>query len=1011
MLSRPFLLMALVAGLFLSPSGAQEVSWNPPPVYAQKMQRLLTPLEPLMKAAPSEEEKKGEGVVLIDEDLYLTAEDGKRILVEHFAALALTDSGAESLARTERYYQKSRHRMHVVLARTIQPDGKKQAVKKETVFIQTPQRNADDALYDDGAEAVLIFPNVKAGCAIEYITVCEETQTRIPGEYTAMYDFAGGWPVRRYVRRLEMPDALAARLRITPLGSGVPEPMSSREGGFTAWKWERSAAPALHAEAGHAPVDQRGPCVFLTTLPDWNAFLHWYVPLANRRMVADGKLKALVSEWTKDAKTPRESLDLITAKVAGEVRYAGLEFNECDLEPHAAPEVWEHQYGDCKDKASLLCTLLREKGITAHMALVNTEHTGRVERRSPDFRHFNHAICVAELPGGLVFIDPTISGAPAGMLSPSDTDREVLLVKEPEQWLRTPAQRAGSYHLDVDAAMAADGSLSGWVTLKGEGYIGNLYAEYERTGTKDQLRNRLTKHTEAAYPGARVVDVKPSQRNMATGHYEVQGYFTVPAAGSLTLGFPYSVKMLPNPGDTEGRQTDMTPWMEDTGTSSTITLPAGYTTQLPPPHEMESSFASARASWERTEKGLKATLEYKAKTARIPAADCAAFGRSVETLRTWITKPLTITVSDKAQAEMKKAVGEDGLGDFPVMPTGQGQLNFVEEKFPENGNQMLRRKAFEKALALFPRDAATQFNGAVRLAWIDIVEDKYEAALRRLKAPLETGRAAVSLEELRLGEYVNAIALTNLGKTEEALAIFDPMAVQEGVSNHRRSWAHYQRALIHKRGDRGKALAALKDGLALDGENAGSLLAVLADIRMQKDQSAEFKKELAAWLEKETDGQGEAMTLLAHTAREWITERPRDATALIGVLSSSGEASRFGETFSKALAAARLASQNAGVTAEISGELKKFLEEHPEGVPKAEVPEGLNEAEPYLVEMKKVMGADQNGAVSLAWALEFMRRFPASDQFPETLRKAVAFENVREDNAKATKPGILMREL
>lgn len=1010
-----FRLLSFAAVLILAAPAAvaQEVSWSPPPVYAERLQKHLTPVEPLRAAAAHANEKDRDGVVLVDEELQIILPDARRIIVEHMAMLAVTDAGAESLGRTERYFQKTRHSPHLALAQTILPDGKTQPVKKEGVFIQTPQREADAALYDDSSEIVIIFPSVKAGCVVEWITVVEETKARIPGEYTSLYDLQGGWPVRKLVRRVEMPDALAQRMKFTPLGSGVPEAeRTAGANGHAVFTWSRSNVPGMHAEQDRAPLSQTGPCVFLTTLPDWNAFLNWYVPRADQSAVADDRLKALADEWTKDAKTPRDVVKALGTKVANDVRYVGLEFNDCDIEPHPAPEVWEHQYGDCKDKSSLLVALLRHKGIKAHMALINTEHTGRVERRSPDYRHFNHAIAVAHLEDGPFFIDATISGAEPGTLSPGDCDREVLLVSQPEQWLRTPAQRAGGYGLDFEAALAADGSLSGWATLRAAGFIGALYADYERTSTRDQVRGRLSRQAAQRWEGARVVDVKPGVRDAAAGTYEVSGYFTVPATGSLTLAFPCPAGLLPDPGDPKDRETDFTVWLEDLVTASTITLPEGYSAELPGPVNIDGAFASGRAAWEKTDKGLRAVLEYRPKTAVIRAADVAAFSAMLAPLRTWLSKPLTIAVSDKARAAMPRK-DDDGLGDFPVMPTGEGQLNLVNEKFPDTGNHDLRRRALEKTLTLFPQDKATQFKATVQIAWLDVQADKDADALRRLKAPLESGRGAVDVEEVALAEYVQAIALNGDGKPDEALPILERMMAQDGLSAWRRAYAAYQRGWMLRTKDRAQAIKVLNEGIALAAGNEDDLFSVLAVVRMEGNEHAELEKELLAWLEQKPQNAAAVLTALANyglTLAGSSAEKEKPA-AIITILEKAGAPESFGEEFAAALAKLKSGASTNAALALLDKQVKEYLESVKDTLPKADVPAGLKDAAEFRKEAQSVADTDTTGEKSARWELEYLRRFAPDEYYGTALRRAAAFLNYAEQQQEKKEASPLLLKL
>ena len=56
-----------------------------------------------------------------------------------------------------------------------------------------------------------------------------------------------------------------------------------------------------------------------------------------------------------------------------EFRYIGIAFGVERYQPHFAAEVLANQYGDCKDKHTLLASLLNAAGIKAYPALISTE--------------------------------------------------------------------------------------------------------------------------------------------------------------------------------------------------------------------------------------------------------------------------------------------------------------------------------------------------------------------------------------------------------------------------------------------------------------------------------------------------------------------------------------------------------------------------------------------------------------------------------------------------------------
>jgi len=101
--------------------------------------------------------------------------------------------------------------------------------------------------------------------------------------------------------------------------------------------------------------------------------------------------------------------------------------------PHAATDVFGNRYGDCKDKATLLCTMLQAIGVEAHVVLVNYRAP---TQNSPEWpsAQFNHAIVAiqaTETPppgwtsvrsGGkdYVLFDPTDDEVPLGLLPIED---------------------------------------------------------------------------------------------------------------------------------------------------------------------------------------------------------------------------------------------------------------------------------------------------------------------------------------------------------------------------------------------------------------------------------------------------------------------------------------------------------------------------------------------------------------------------------------------------------------
>lgn len=998
--------------LTLAALHAQPVSTRPPKDYASTVAPLLTPLEKALKDAGEPPKEAENGWIILDEEIHHIRADGTRLFVRHQICRAISQSGAETLGREVESYRLSSQSPHLALARSIQPDGRRQDVRPEACFLQTPQREADYDLYNDSGEMVIIFSNVKPGTVTEFITVIEEKKPRIPGHYTSYHGFRFGWPVRFMRAITDLPADYAKRLTLTPLGAGVPQPeIKTLAKGRQRWTWQMERTPPSFGEPGRAPFDQTGPLVRLNTLKDWTEFVTWYRPLVEKQLKLGKKLEAEVEKWTAQATTPREILDILHRHVANDVRYVGLEFGGCDIEPHTASEVWEHQYGDCKDKAALLVAMLRHKKVPAHLVLVNTEHLGRVERRCTDWRAFNHAILVADLPDGPVFCDPTIEGSPAGMLAPSSAERDVLVISAPERWMRTPEQKAGSYAMNLDAKLSSTGELSGWATLEADGYVGNYYRNLEATNTRQQLKERLQNLIEDIWQGASVIDVKTMPQQPGTP-YQLQAFFIVPPGGSPSLRFPFDASFLPDFGTGEGRETDAFLWRDINRTRSVITLPPGLRpTSLPPPLTVQNEHGSGFARWNLDGGKLRAELNFDVKSTRLPAGEVKGFMSELATLRAWLDKPVTLQALEGTDAPAQETPA-DPLADFPRMPSAEGQLDLVAERFPLNGDLKLRRAAYEKAIEFFPKDARARFLAETQIAYIEYMEKKYAEAVRRLRGLLDSPKGEIPADDRALASYVLAISLRELKQDTEALALLDALIADKAISAFRRAWSLTVRSQMLEEKEPEKALQAARDGLALHSGDVDLLLQRVCLLRAKLKQADGLKTDLQAFLEKETQQTAQQMRTLASSVNDYALEKPAEARLIASVLAPLGKEDVFGKEFAQSLASAEVRAKTQGQFTDIRARLQAWLAAHPESMPAWDVPAKLKTPEDFIQAIDEALKRETNDWAELTrLSVELLTRFEPGSWYGERLWKAVTYIELLDRKEVTAEPPPLMIQL
>src|SRR5205823_9470712 len=130
--------------------------------------------------------------------------------------------------------------------------------------------------------------------------------------------------------------------------------------------------------------------------------------------------------------------------VQEDIRYVAIELGIGGWQPHPASDVFTHRYGDCKDKATLMSSMLSAIGVESYYVVINTER-GSITGDTPAHNGFDHAILAIKLPEGvndssllatyqhpklgkLLLFDPTNELTPFGQIGGYLQDNYGLLV-------------------------------------------------------------------------------------------------------------------------------------------------------------------------------------------------------------------------------------------------------------------------------------------------------------------------------------------------------------------------------------------------------------------------------------------------------------------------------------------------------------------------------------------------------------------------------------------------------
>ncbi|HLP24565.1 MAG TPA: DUF3857 domain-containing protein, partial [Acidobacteriota bacterium] len=440
MLSRAAWWCALLILGFISAHAAESVSRKPPAIYAKQIAPLLTPLEKALAARTAFPDAKTNGIVLLDETVHFRDDAGVNYVVFHDISLARSNAAEKVMGNRVYSFDREHDSVFLISAATIGPDGKRQELGERAAFIQSPQREADNGLYTSEQELNLIFPNIAAGAVTEAIVLIREDKPVFPGQFATSYPFALGWPVAQFRLVADFPADFMARVHTVKSTEQAPEPQIQKLGKRTRHTWSRELVKEIDWEASGPELRFRAPTVWLSTIDSWDEVTAWFSELAASRTTLGAELEKNLAEWTRGLTDRHAIVDRLASIVANDVRYTGLEFGLAGYQPYPCEKVWANRYGDCKDKANLLRALLARQGIASHFLLLKSGGLGRVEKRSPSWKQFNHVIlAIEDGTGGLWYRDTTLRHLPPDHLPVGDAARDVLLVRDGKaEWQRTP---------------------------------------------------------------------------------------------------------------------------------------------------------------------------------------------------------------------------------------------------------------------------------------------------------------------------------------------------------------------------------------------------------------------------------------------------------------------------------------------------------------------------------------------------------------------------------------------
>lgn len=287
-------------------------------------------------------------------------------------------------------------------------DGKKiDKLAKADIKVVNEEPGLSEFQIYDYSQAIIILDDVRKGDRLDM----EYSLTGfnpIYGKFDHTIGFASYTPILNHYTSVLMP---ASRKLLYTEYNKAPQPKITKKDGMTIFDW-----PVLHVKSykseGNTPGWYRDhKYVELSEYNSWEEVAKWATSVMDnhQRSLPDGLTKK-IAEWKKAANgSDTRFAEKVLRFVQDDIRYLGIEVGAYTHQPHEPSRTFNNRYGDCKDKALLMATILRSENIPAEMVLVNTTRGEHISEELPSSGTFNHVILRMHIGDETYYVDPTMT--------------------------------------------------------------------------------------------------------------------------------------------------------------------------------------------------------------------------------------------------------------------------------------------------------------------------------------------------------------------------------------------------------------------------------------------------------------------------------------------------------------------------------------------------------------------------------------------------------------------------
>jgi tetratricopeptide (TPR) repeat protein/transglutaminase-like putative cysteine protease len=656
-----------------------------------------------------------------------------------------SEAGVQQFGQLIFGYNAANERPEIAYVRVRKPDGSVVATPEDGVQDLSSPVQRVAPIYTDFRQKHVTVQGLRPGDTLEFSVVTLIHTALAPGQFWMEYDFSERSIVLDERLEIDVPLDRAVTVKTRP---GF-DPSIKEANGRRVYDWKHAQLEPVSEKrdadaAEKAPsLDEPQPAaVRLTTFQTWEQVGEWYAALESPQRVPTPEIRKKAAELIAGRATDVAKLEALYEFVATGFRYVSLSLGAGRYQPRAAGDVLREQYGDCKDKHTLLASLIDAAGLKASAVLINSAH--ELDPSFPSPSQFNHVITRASAGGQEVWLDTTTEVAAFRLIMFPLRNKQALLAESgAAKVVTTPADPPMTSFMRqvVEGTLGDGGKLEARVRMAFRGDTELVMRTVFRSTPASAWKELLEGIVKATGISGEVSDWKVSDPASLREPFELE--FKIAAtrfanwtSKRITVSLPLADdEMVADATESDTKPTKLGAAPSESSYKLQLRLPADVTVRAPVPVAISRDYADYRATYSVEGSTLSAERVVSIRKSELPidrSQDYAAFVRVV-------------------RADAKQALALETSAPIAAAPVAS---NLSAAELNRQGYDALQAGNYAQAVALLKR--VVELEPKDKIAWNNL--GRAHSGLRELDAAIAAYR-----KQIEVNPY-DAYAFNNLGR-------------------------------------------------------------------------------------------------------------------------------------------------------------------------------------------------------------------------------------------------------